>query len=142
MPLDLFFLCLYWDLLSLLLGFTLSLLSLPLLWVFFLYTHNQYDDPNNYQIINYSFKGFLLAEQWDFLLIPSFWLGPSTFLVLFLFYYYYYYFNIIIITIIIIIICFVFNPFCKSMYCFMFLYFPLFYFLCHRLKMNNHILCI
>ena len=32
--------------------------------IIFVY-HNQYNYPNNYQIINYSFKGYLLAEQWD-----------------------------------------------------------------------------
>ena len=27
------------------------------------YTHNQYNYPKNYQIINYSFKSYLLAEH-------------------------------------------------------------------------------
>ena len=72
--------CSYWDLS--LLVFTLPL-SLLLLWLLFFYTHNQYNYPNNYQKISYSFKGFLLAEQWDvfcffvFFFISSLWLGPS-----------------------------------------------------------------
>ena len=38
-----------------------------MLWLLFLYTHNQYNYSNNYQIINYSLKGYLLAEQCIFL---------------------------------------------------------------------------
>ena len=40
-----------------LLVFTL-LLSLLFLWILHFYTHNQYNYLNNYQIMNYSFKGF------------------------------------------------------------------------------------
>ena len=39
------------DLLSLLLVFTLSLLSFLLLWVLFFYKDNQCNYPNSYQII-------------------------------------------------------------------------------------------
>ena len=62
MTLDFFSPCSKWNLLLLVVVFTSSLLSLLLLWLFF-HIHNEYDYQNNYQIINYSFRGYLLPEQ-------------------------------------------------------------------------------
>ena len=98
MPLDFFPPCSHWDFLILWLVFTLSSLSLLLLRVLFSYTHNQYNYPNNNQIINSFFTGFLLAEQWDFFSISSLWLRPSIYFFCFCF------IIIIIITIVVIII--------------------------------------
>ena len=47
----------------------ISLLSLLLLWVLLFYTRSQYNYSNNYLIIHYSFKDYLLTEQWKFLII-------------------------------------------------------------------------
>ena len=56
------------------------------------YTHNQYNYPNNYQIIDHSFKGFLLAEQWKlFLFFLNFLSLIGSFYLSFLFWFYYYY---------------------------------------------------
>ena len=127
---------------SLLLVFTLSLSSLLLLWLLFLYTHNQYNYSNNYQIINYSFKGYFLDEQWDVFyllsLIGSFW--SMLFCFRFIITIIIIIIAIIIIAIIviiilftitvsIIIICFFFSPFCKCMYCFISPYFLFFFFM-------------
>ena len=51
--------------------FTLSLLSLLLLWLLMFYTHIQYNYPNNYQTINYSFKVYLLFVLLLLLLLLS-----------------------------------------------------------------------
>ena len=45
------------------------------------YTHNQYNYPNNDQIINYSFKGHLLPEQWDGILFLFFYFFYFLFLI-------------------------------------------------------------
>ena len=47
----------------------ISLLSLLLLWLLLFYTRSQYNYSNNYLIIHYSFKDYLLTEQWKFLII-------------------------------------------------------------------------
>ena len=47
----------------------ISLLSLLLLWLLLFYTRSQYNYSNNYPIIHYSFKDYLLTEQWKFLII-------------------------------------------------------------------------
>ena len=44
----------------------------------FFYIHNQYNYLNDYQKINYSFEGYLLAEHWKVFFISSLWLCPST----------------------------------------------------------------
>ena len=51
--------------------------------IIFLYTHNQYNYPNNYQIINYSFKGYLLAKQWNVFFICFLSLIGSLYLIFF-----------------------------------------------------------
>ena len=47
----------------------ISLLSLLLLWLLLFYTRSQYNYSNNYLIIHYFFKDYLLREQWNFLII-------------------------------------------------------------------------
>ena len=51
-------------------GFIMIIISIhiiiiitTIIMVISFYTHDQYNDPNNYQIITYSFKHYLLAEQ-------------------------------------------------------------------------------
>ena len=112
MSLDFFPPCSQWDLLSLLV-FTLSLLSLLLLWLLLFYTHNKRNYPNNYQTINYSFKCYFLFF-FTITVVVIIIINNNT--------------NIIIITFIIIsiiiIVYFVFSPFCKCiLYPLIFLFF-------------------
>ena len=46
-------------------SFHIIIIITTIVMVVIFYTRNQYDYPNNYQIINYSFNGYLLVEQWD-----------------------------------------------------------------------------
>ena len=113
-----------------------------MLWLSFFYTHNQHNYPNKYQIINYSFENYLLAEQRDvlFFLFPHFhWvLLFNAFCFCFIIVIFvisiiintYIIIIIIFIIFIIIIICFVFNPFVNVyivLYYLIFFSFLLFY---------------
>ena len=58
------------------------IIAITIVMGIFLYIYHQYNYPNNYQIINYSFKGFLSAEQWVFFNFLSL-IGPSIYFFLF-----------------------------------------------------------
>ena len=129
-----------------------------MLWLLFLYTHNQYNYSNNYQIINYSLKGYLLAEQWDVFfyllsLIGSFYLMFFVFvfvlllllLLLLILILFCYYANIIfilllffVIIIIIIIICFVLSSILFVNVCINVLYPFIFFFMPQVKNQQSH----
>ena len=84
-----------------------------------IYICNPYNYSKKYQIINYFFKGYLIAQQWDAFfyllsLIGSFYLMffVFTFVLLLLFFFF---LLLSLLLFFIIITCFVFNPFCKCM---------------------------